>query len=158
MILKAGSVEAEHLPSNYPDAVDPGGLCHTIPLSYAGKLEQFGACVEWLDPGEHGALAHWHESEDEFLYLLDGELTVFEDDVPHVLRAGEAACWPAGVPVSHEMRNMGSRRATYLITGTRRRDEFVHYPGVDLVLNRRDGAGFTHVDGTPYPPKTGAGT
>ena len=62
--------------------------------SDAGGLTQYGAYVETLRPGAQPPDKHWHEKEDEFLYVLAGELTVIEDDVESVLHAGDAACWP----------------------------------------------------------------
>ena len=101
------------------------GLCY----SDAGSITQFGAYVETLQPGAGSSERHWHEKEDEFLYVLSGEVTVLEDDAAHVLHPGDAACWPAGTPVAHSVVNRSSAPCTYLIVGTRVTHDVCHYPG-----------------------------
>src|SRR5438552_3750602 len=76
--------------------------------SDAGGLTHFGAYVDKLAPGARSSERHWHEREDEFLYVLSGELIVVENDGEHVLRPGDAACWPAGVPNAHFVVNRSS--------------------------------------------------
>ncbi len=124
----------------------------SLRLGDAGGLTQFGAFSETLDPGATSSQRHWHEAEDEFLYVLDGEVTVIEDDGAHVLTPGDAAAWPAGAANAHHLTNTGSRPATCLIVGTRARDDAAHYPDIDLHHARKDGLrGFSQKDGTPYP-------
>lgn len=77
-------------------------------VSDAGGLTQYGAYVVTLDPGAQSSERHWHEAEDELLYVLSGEITVIEDDGPHVLGPGDAACWPAGVANAHTVLNASS--------------------------------------------------
>ena len=80
-------------------------------------------------------MRHWHESEDEFVYVLDGELTLVEDGGDTALRAGEAAAWPAGPPTAHRLENRGAADATYLVVGTRAPRDRVHYRDHDLILS-----------------------
>ncbi|MDJ0916487.1 MAG: cupin domain-containing protein [Woeseiaceae bacterium] len=93
-----------------------------------GGLTQFGAYVDTLQPGATSSEKHWHEQEDEFLYVLDGELTVIEDDVETVLHPGDSACWPAGEPVAHTVANRSAEACSYLIVGTRVTHDACHYP------------------------------
>jgi uncharacterized cupin superfamily protein len=108
--------------------------------SDSGGLSQFGAFAETLVPGARSSHRHWHEQEDEFLYMLGGEATVIEDDGPHVLRAGDAACWPAGVPNAHHVVNRSGAPCTYLIVGSRLPSDTVHYAEEDRLYTRREGA------------------
>ena len=105
-------------------------------LSDAGGLTQFGALEETLEPGSRSSERHWHEAEDEFLYMLAGEATVVEDAAATVLRAGDAACWPAGVANAHHVINHGNDPCTYLIVGTRSPSDVCHYPDLDRVWRR----------------------
>lgn len=102
--------------------------------SDAGGLTHFGAYVDTLQPGSRSSERHWHEKEDEFLYVLSGEVTVVEDDGAHVLHPGDAACWPAGNPNAHYVVNRSSAPCSYLIVGTRATHDVCHYPETGRVL------------------------
>ena len=102
--------------------------------SDTGGLTQYGAYVETLQPGTAPPDKHWHENEDEFLYVLAGELTVEEDQSVSTLLPGDAACWPAGKPVAHTVVNRSTAPCTYLIVGTRVTHDACHYPESGRVL------------------------
>jgi uncharacterized cupin superfamily protein len=111
------------------------GPFESLRVSDAGGLTQYGAYVETLHPGSRSSERHWHEKEDELLYVLAGEVTVLENDGAHVLREGDAACWPAGVPDAHTVENRSSTPCTYLIVGTRLQHDVCHYPDVGRTLH-----------------------
>lgn len=102
--------------------------------SDAGGLTHYGAYVETLQPGARSSEKHWHEKEDEFLYVLSGEVTVLEDDAEARLQPGDAACWPAGQPVAHTCANRSAAPCTYLVVGTRVTHDACHYPESGRVL------------------------
>jgi uncharacterized cupin superfamily protein len=102
--------------------------------SDAGELTQYGAYVETLQPGASTSDEHWHEKEDEFLYVLAGELTVVEDGCEVTLLPADAACWPAGKPVGHTVVNRSSAPCTFLIVGTRVAHDICHYSKSGQVL------------------------
>lgn len=120
-------------------------------LGDAAGLTQFGMRIETLPPGSRSSLRHWHEHEDELVYVLAGELVLIEDTETS-LRAGEAAAWKAGSAVGHCLANRGVADATYLVIGTRALCDTVHYPDDNLVFIK-DGPSrsFTRGDGTPLP-------
>ncbi|WP_347250918.1 cupin domain-containing protein [Zoogloea sp.] len=106
----------------------PGwGHVETTRLADAGALTQFGASVQVLLPGAKASIRHWHEHVDEFLFVLSGEVTVTEDDGHHTLVPGDCACWPAGVANGHTVSNRSNAPCSYLIVGTRDRDQSGHY-------------------------------
>lgn len=151
MIIRKGSV-APFSGSGYPDPFNDLGDYRAHPISDAGGLTQFGAFTETLMPGTQSSQRHWHEAEDEFLYVLDGTVTVIEEDGEHALSPGDAACWPAGVANAHCLVNRSDRPVSYLIVGTRARDDACHYPDIDLHYTRKDGVRImSRKDGTPYP-------
>jgi uncharacterized cupin superfamily protein len=108
-------------------------------ISDAGGLTQFGAYVQTLEPGARSSDRHWHEEEDEFLYVISGEATVVEEDGAHTLCPGDAACWPAGVANAHQVVNRSGAPCTYLIFGTRMARDVVHYPDTGRVLRDENG-------------------
>ena len=99
-------------------------------------LTQFGVNLTRLKPGAASALRHWHEAEDEFVYVLEGEITLIEDGGATVLQPGDAAGFKAGVANGHHLVNRSQRDAVYLEVGTRARSERVHYPDVDFMMER----------------------
>ena len=125
------------------------GAFQLLRYSEAGALTQFGAYVETLQPGSRSSDRHWHEEEDEFLFVLSGEATVIEEDGAHVLRPGDAACWPARTANGHQVLNRSSAPCSYLIVGTRAARDVVHYPDRDEVLyNEGDKWRLLRTDGT----------
>jgi uncharacterized cupin superfamily protein len=117
-------------------------------LGDAAGLTQFGAHLEILHPGGKSSMRHWHEKEDELVYVISGELTLVEDEGEVLLHAGEAAAWKAGVPNAHRLENRGAADATYLVIGTRASWDRAHYRDHDLIVTfdgprrtytRRDG-------------------
>jgi uncharacterized cupin superfamily protein len=126
----------------------PGGGPYSYQLmSDPGGLTQFGAFTETLPPGSSSSFRHWHETEDEMVYVLSGEVVLIEDDET-ILRAGEAAAWPAGHPIGHCLTNRSTQDATYLVIGTRNMRDTIHYPDHDLITHK-DGKSrlYTHADG-----------
>ncbi|MFZ5964818.1 cupin domain-containing protein [Thalassococcus sp. BH17M4-6] len=96
-------------------------------LSDSGGLTQFGAFVETLWPGGRSSRPHWHRSEDEMVYVLQGEVTLIEDGMATPLTPGQAACFKAGVAVGHCLENRGAAPVRYLVVGTRSGDDEVTY-------------------------------
>jgi uncharacterized cupin superfamily protein len=120
-------------------------------LSNLTGLTQFGVNRTRLKPGAASSLRHWHEQEDEFVYILEGELTLVEDSGETVLKAGDAAGWKAGVADGHMLVNNTTRDAVYLEIGSRAPRERAHYPDYDLVYTRDEtGLRVTHRNGEPY--------
>jgi len=121
-------------------------------LGNAAGLDQFGVNLTTLKPGAASALRHWHQREDELVYVLEGELTLIEDGGETKLRAGDAAGFKANVPNGHHLVNKSDRNAVYLEIGTRSKHERAEYPDVDLVVVRDEvGGHYMHKDGKPYP-------
>lgn len=120
-------------------------------LGNAAGLDQFGVNLTRLKPGAASSLRHWHEQEDEFVYILEGEVVLVEDGGETVLKAGDAAGFKASSRVGHQLVNKSKRDATYLEVGTRSKYERVEYPGVDLMVVRDDkGMRYTRRNGEPY--------
>ena len=101
-------------------------------------LTQFGVNIARIKPRSMSALRHWHESEDEFIYVLEGELVLHENDGEIVLKPGDAAGWRANGGIGHCLINRTDRDALYLEVGTRAKSERVHYPDVDFRMERDD--------------------
>lgn len=114
-------------------------------------LTQFGVNLTTLPPGTQSAQRHWHEVEDEFVYVLDGELMLVDNSGEHRMTAGMCAGFKAGVANGHMLVNRSAAPASYLEIGTRSPNEQASYPDVDLAGSKLAGRYvFTKKDGTPY--------
>jgi uncharacterized cupin superfamily protein len=119
-------------------------------LGDAGGLRDFGVNLMTLPPGGWSSQRHWHSHEDEFVYVLEGELTLVEDEGETMLRAGACAAFPKGTGNGHHLRNRSSVMAIYLEVGSRNPDDVTTCSDVDMMSSNADGR-FVHKDGTPYP-------
>jgi uncharacterized cupin superfamily protein len=123
-------------------------------LARAGGLTQFGVNICRLEPGSASSQRHWHEAEDELVYVLDGEVVLVENDGETVMRPGDAAAFKAGVANGHHFVNRATRDALILEIGSSYPVETAHYPDIDLVFRQdSDGRRYTHRSGQPYLPR-----
>ena len=124
---------------------------HKQGLGDAVGLTQFGVNITRIEPGAASALRHWHEQEDEFVYVLEGELVLVEDGGVTVLKAGDAAGFAANSGNGHQLVNRSNRDAVYFEVGSRAKTERVHYPDVDLEMIRDEaGRRCLHKNGAPW--------
>lgn len=119
-------------------------------LGNAGGLTDFGVNLMHLPPSSWSSQRHWHSHEDEFVYVLEGELVLIEDDGETVLRAGDCATFAKGTGNGHHMMNRSDSVAIYLEVGTRSPDDVTTCSDIDMMSANTDGR-FVHKDGTPYP-------
>jgi uncharacterized cupin superfamily protein len=120
-------------------------------LGDALGLKNFGVNLVRLAPGVASSQRHWHTHEDEFVYLLQGELVLVSDSGEQTLTAGMAAGFPAGKADGHHFVNRSDGEAVFLCVGDRNDADEVDYPDIDLKLPLVEGKSvFTRKDGTPY--------
>lgn len=111
---------------------------HQAALAKAVGVTQFGVNLVTLEPGAMSSLRHWHEAEDELVYVLEGELVLVDDNGEHAMPAGAVAGFPAACRNAHHLQNRSQARATMLVVGSRRPgQDTVHYPDDDLGPMRR---------------------
>jgi uncharacterized cupin superfamily protein len=118
-------------------------------------IKQYGAYLQTLQPQARSTYRHWHEREDEFLFVVSGRVTVIEDDGRHVLEPGDAACWPAGVPNAHCMVNESAEPCSYLLVGTRLTHDVCHYPDDGSTLYTEGETWRVVVDATGHVLRSG---
>jgi uncharacterized cupin superfamily protein len=116
-------------------------------LGNAGGLTEFGVNLTVLPPGEWSSQRHWHTLSDEFVFVLEGELALITNDGETVVKAGQCAAFPRGVPNGHHFMNKSAHNAVYLEIGTRHSEDRGEYPDIDMCATSR---GYLHKDGRPY--------
>jgi len=119
-------------------------------LGDAAGLTQFGVNLMRLPPGAWTSQRHWHTAEDEFVWVVEGEVVMVTDAGEEVLRAGDCAGFKAGVPDGHHLQNRSDREAVLLEVGSRRPSEDgCDYPDIDMII-RPGEEDPRRRDGTPY--------
>lgn len=120
-------------------------------LGDAAGLKNFGVNLTELPPGTWSSQRHWHTKQDEFIYIVEGELTLVTDAGETLLKPGMCAGFPAGKPDGHHLINRSAHKAVYLEVGDRTPGDEADYPDIDMEIRLIDGElRFIHRDGTPY--------
>ena len=152
-----------HLPALDPDSVpERRGSGYPEPyrsrmgdrakrrLGEACGLTRFGINLVTLGAGGQSALRHWHTLEDEFVYVLEGEVVLVTNGGEQVLRAGDCAGYPAGTEDAHHFINRSDAPARYLEVGNREAADKAFYPDDDLMYAEDQDGVYVHKDGRPY--------
>ena len=120
-------------------------------LGDALGLKNFGVNLTRLPPGNASSQRHCHSRQDEFVYIVEGEVVLVTDAGEQVLSAGMVAGFPAGTGDGHHLINRSDRDALYIEVGDRGAGDEVDYPDIDMLRRPVDGEPrFVHRDGTPY--------
>lgn len=139
------------LGSGYPAPFDePCKFRERKQLGNAAGLTQFGVNLLRLPPGSWSSQRHWHSAEDEFVFILEGEVVLVTSGAEEVLRAGECAGFKANEPDGHHLQNRSLRGAVVLEVGSRSNADATVYPDIDMIIAAGSDT-YTRRDGTPYP-------
>jgi uncharacterized cupin superfamily protein len=140
--------------SRYPAPFDaPCAARQWLRLGDAAGLTQFGVNLLTLPAGAWSSQRHWHSHEDEFVWVLEGEVVLVTDAGEQPLRAGDCAGFKAGSRDAHHLQNRSATEARLLIVGGRHDADHGEYPDIDLKFlagRYSGGGGYVHKDGTPY--------
>ncbi len=135
--------------SGYPSPYDAPCATRTRRrLGDAGGLRDFGVNLMTLPPGGWSSQRHWHSHEDEFVYVLEGELTLVENEGETILRAGDCAAFAKNSGNGHHMINRSNVVAVYLEVGSRNPEDLTTCSDIDMMSANADGR-FVRKDGTP---------
>lgn len=121
-------------------------------LGDAFGLSNFGVNLVRLPPGVMSSMRHWHSKQDEFVYMLEGELVLITDAGEQILRPGMIAGFPAGRADGHHLVNRSARDALYLEVGDRSAGDEATYPDIDMQAKQQPDGKWVYMrkDGTPY--------
>jgi uncharacterized cupin superfamily protein len=120
-------------------------------LAAACGMKNLGVNLVTLGPGGQSSVRHWHTLEDEFVYILEGEVVLVTNRGEQTLKAGMCAGYPAGSKDAHHFINRSQKPAKYLEMGTNVPGDTAFYPDDDLfILWGEDGMAYAHKDGRKY--------
>jgi uncharacterized cupin superfamily protein len=120
---------------------------HYRRLAPATGLTDFGVSEVTLDPGAWSSQRHWHDGEDEFLVMVEGEAVLVEDDGRTVMRPGDLAAWPKGDTNGHHLINESDTPCRFIVFSGGK-NTGGGYSDIDMLFTA-DGR-YTHKDRTPY--------
>lgn len=149
--LIAADTPARTKASNYPEpfASRVAGR-RKQPLGDLFGLKNFGVNLTTLAPGALSSIHHRHSRQDEFIYIVEGSLTLITDNGEFPMDSGMAFGFPAG-GTAHHLENRTEARCVYLEIGDRLAGDECTYPNDDLKAIFVDGNRiFAHKDDTPY--------
>ena len=120
-------------------------------LGDAAGLTQFGVNLLRLPPGAWSSQRHWHTTEDEFVFVVSGEVTLVTNAGAEMLKAGDCAGFKANDSDGHCLQNRSNADAMVLEIGTRDPGKnMAYYNDIDMIA-KPAGGGYAHRDGSPYP-------
>ena len=119
-------------------------------LGDAAGLTQFGVNLLRLAPGVWSSQRHWHTEQDEFVYVISGEVVLVTDEGEEILKAGDCAGFKAGDKDGHHLQNRSNTDALLLEIGTRTPNDSGEYSDIDMAFKMDGPAMYTRKDGTPY--------
>lgn len=135
--------------TRYPPPYDePVKRRRWIKLGDAADLTQFGVNLVTLEPGVWSSQRHWHSHEDEFVYVLEGELTLVTDAGEEIMGEGDCAGFKAGVRDGHCFKNLGDKPARFLVVGSRIEADWGEYPDLNMKFLPGRG-GYVRKNGDP---------
>ena len=140
--------------SSYPEPLHSRmGERERRSLGDACGLGKLGVNLVVLEPNAQSSLRHWHTLEDEFVYVLEGEITLATDSGEQLLGAGMCAGFPAGERDAHHLINRSDRSARYLEIGCRMEGDDCFYPDDDMLwVTTEVGWHAAHKNGEAYEP------
>jgi uncharacterized cupin superfamily protein len=137
--------------SEYPPPFDrPCAARARQRLGDAAGLTDFGVNLLRLPAGSWSSQRHWHEAEDEFVLIIEGEVVLVTDSGEEILKVGDTAGFKAGTKDGHHVQNRSQRDAVILEIGARKTADEGEYSDIDM---RFGPAGFMHKDGKAYPKR-----
>ncbi len=141
-MCRKSKVRAIRRSTRHPARTAFAGVCD------AGGLHDYGVNLMMLPPRSWSSQRHWHSHEDEFVYVLEGELVLIEDEGETLLRAG-CATFPKGTGNGHHMINRSAQTARYLEVSSRKHEGVTTYSDIDMMspssverLLHKDGSEF----------------
>jgi len=150
LAIKAIDVVARARRSVYPAALAAPVLARDKRvLGDLFGLRNFGVNMTTLEPGAQSALMHRHSAQDEFIFVVEGLMTLHTDHGSVDLSPGMCAGFPAD-GLAHHLANHSASPATYLEIGDRRENDVVSFPRDDLHSPAGSPRRFLRKDGSSY--------
>lgn len=101
----------------------------TRTLSGATGMQRVGIHLVRLSPGRESTQFHYHDADEEFLYVLSGRGIAEIGDARYEVGPGDFMGFPSPSP-PHTLHNPFAEDLLYLVGGERNANDVVHYPRI----------------------------
>jgi uncharacterized cupin superfamily protein len=115
-------------------------------------LSNFGVNLTRIEPGAQSSARHAHARQDEFIWVVSGEVVLETDEGEQVLRPGMCAGFAAGGGNAHRFVNRTAEDVFLLVVGDRTPFDEVTYPDIDNHAKAGADGKYVHTrkDGTAH--------
>lgn len=158
------------MPKPRPPAFDPADIAESNATSYPVVfradnskrwnrrlgdhvgLKNFGVNLTRIVPGGQSSARHAHSKQDEFIWVVSGEIVLETNGGAQTLRAGMCAGFPASSGNAHRFVNRSNADAMILVIGDRTPFDEITYPDIDNAAKAGADGKYVHTrkDGTPH--------
>ncbi|MEZ4288463.1 MAG: cupin domain-containing protein [Polyangiales bacterium] len=119
--------EVDEITGRYPSSDE--ALSHGRAIGKAAGLMKIGLHLERLEPGHRLSYPHAEEDEEEFVFVLEGEVDAWIDGHLHSMKPGDLAAFPSGTGICHTFINNSTATVKLLAGGERSKsDSRILYP------------------------------
>jgi uncharacterized cupin superfamily protein len=115
-------------------------------------LTNFGVTLTRIVPGAQSSARHAHSKQDEFIWVVEGEVVLETNEGRQVLTAGMCAGFAAGCGNAHRFINEMASDVVLLVIGDRTPFDEIDYPDIDNHARAGADGQYLHTrkDGTPH--------
>ncbi|MEQ8485982.1 MAG: cupin domain-containing protein [Pseudomonadales bacterium] len=110
----------------------------TRTLGEAVGLTRIGLHLVRLEPGRDSTQHHYHDADEEFIYVLSGRGVACIGEATFEVGPGDCMGFPAPGP-AHSLTNPGDEDLVYLVGGERNAVDAVHYPRIGRSMLKAHG-------------------
>src|SRR5262249_52894582 len=107
-------------------------------IAVALGSRDLGYCLTTVPPGSPSCPFHFHHSEEEMFFVLEGRGVLRQGDgrgdeerIP--IGPGDFIAFPPGTGIAHQFLNTGESPLVYLGVSTRVRSDVAEYPDSDKI-------------------------
>ncbi len=110
----------------------------TRTLGVPAGLSRLGVHLIRLEPGRDSTQFHYHDADEEFVYILSGTGTAFIGELRVAVQPGDFMGFPSPSP-GHGLHNDGDSDLVYLVGGESNPADLVHYPWIRRTMIKSHG-------------------
>lgn len=118
---------------------NPNAIRMTRTLGIAAGLTGVGVHLVRLEPGRASTQHHWHDADEEFVYVLRGRGIACLGDERVEVGPGDFMGF-AAPSAAHSLENPFDEDLLYLVGGEQNAVDLVHYPRIARTLIKSHGS------------------